>query len=441
MDIRDWGFSVNDNNHLVIGGCDVVSLAAEFGTPIHVIDKSRLLQNYSRFRRAFENPYVGVEVYYSYKTNCLPRLLQVLHNTGAGAEVISHYELWLALKLGVQPGNIIFNGPNKSLEALRLAVQNDIKLINIDSMNEIPLIEAVASDLGKKASVGVRLMPPVGWQAQFGLDLESGEAFHAYERLARSKHIRVRGMHVHVGTGIKKPPTYTRALEHMLSFARHLKDKLGVSIDFVDIGGGFGTPTVRTFSKIGGNLYSLFNNLPEMLLRDVPPIEAFAAEILSSVQRLCRRFGLNTPVVCLEPGRNITSSPQVLLLKIGVLKDRGKSGKIAITDGGRMTIANPVSYEYHEAFIANRVSSKRAYKVRITGNLCTPADILYRNKRMPELLEGDLLVIMDAGAYFMSLSNNFAFPRPPVVLASEGIPALIRRRESFENLIALDDLS
>ena len=442
MKIKKWGFEVNEKDCLVMGGCDSLKLAGEFGTPLHVIDKNRLLSAYDKFVSAFNNQPLDVETFYSYKTNCLPGILQILHKEGAGAEVISHYELWLAIKLGVEPEKIVFNGPNKSPDSLRLAVQHDIKLVNIDSMNEILMIEKIASELGKRASVGVRVKPPVGWKAQFGFDIESGEAFQAYETLKRSEYFDVKAMHVHIGTGIKNPGTYVKAVEQMLYFAKLLKEKLNIEIKYLDIGGGFGVSTVKNFSRIGGKLYSYFNNVPKIFLeRGISSIENFSREITGSVLRSCRKFNLSEPVLIVEPGRFITSSAQVLLLTIGVLKKAGGNRNVAITDGSKVTMAYPVSFEYHEAFIANRMSRKRDRKYRITGNLCTPADVLFRNKKLPEVKEGDILAVMDTGAYFISFSNNFAFPRPPAVLVSEGKSTLIRSRESFEHLIALDNLS
>jgi diaminopimelate decarboxylase len=438
MNVEQWGFGVNEDDHLVIGGCDTLQLAQEFDTPLHVVDKGMLLETYNSFVRAFENPAVEVETYYSYKTNCLPGMLQILHALGAGAEVVSHYELWLAIRLGVKPEKIILNGPNKSHESLRLAVEYGVKIINIDSMNEIDEIEAIASSLGKTVAVGVRVKPPIGWDAQFGLRMENGEALEACERMSRCKHLDVQGMHTHMGSGIRSPAAYLKALEAMLGFSKTLRDKMDITPMYIDVGGGFGSPTVTTFSKIGEKLYSFFNNVPQYLLNDVPPIESFADEIIDATQRICSGSGLPTPVVVVEPGRALTGSSQVLLLTIGVLKNSSSGHDIAIADGGRMTIAHPVSYEYHEVFLANRMSAQRERKYRVTGSLCTPADVLFRNKRLPVLREGDMLAIMDAGAYFTSLSNNFAFARPPVVLASNGNATELRKRESFEHLTALD---
>jgi len=439
MNIAHWGFEINKEDHLVIGGCDSIKLAEEFGTPLHVIDKTKLLADYNRFKEAFRKPGLNAEVFYSYKTNCLPGMLQMLHKNGAGAEVISHYELWLAIKLGVNPDKIVFNGPNKSLDSLRLAVQHGIRLINIDSVNEISKIKKVADELGKRVNVGIRIKPPVGWQAQFGFDMVNDEALLAYGQLNKNACFDVKGMHAHIGTGIKKPQSYAKTVETMLTFAKVLKDRLNIDIKHLDIGGGFCAPTVRNFGKIGSKLYSFFNNVPQVLLnKGNKSIETFAEEIADSVRKNCERLNLREPDVFLEPGRAITSSAQVLLVTVGVLKKGSSGKKIAITDGGKTTIAYPISFEYHEAFVANRMSKERTEKIRITGNLCTPADIIFRNKKLPELQEGDRLAIMDAGAYFMSFSNNFAFPRPPVVIVSDAKSTLTREREPFEHLVALD---
>src|SRR5262249_8853267 len=169
MDINHWGVRVNDQDHLVFGGCDLVELAACYGTPVHVVDEQRLRGNYRAFARAFGVTYPRVRVFYSYKTNCVAELLAILHEEGCGAEVTSPYELWLASHLGVTPADIIYNGVNKSTDDLQRAVDLGVGLINIDSAPEARRLMSSAASLKRRVDVGVRLDPRVGWSAHFGL--------------------------------------------------------------------------------------------------------------------------------------------------------------------------------------------------------------------------------------------------------------------------------
>jgi diaminopimelate decarboxylase len=143
-----WGLSVNEKNHLTVGDADAVELAEKYGTPVYIVNEERLRQNYNRFYKAFKSRYPNFEVSYSYKTNCIPGVLNVLHEIGAKAEVISGYELWLAQRLSVTQDSIIFNGPNKTSEELTTAIKQGIKLINADSLSEIESIDRISAGLG-----------------------------------------------------------------------------------------------------------------------------------------------------------------------------------------------------------------------------------------------------------------------------------------------------
>src|SRR5262245_33755905 len=243
-----WGATVSADGHLMIGGCDTDALAARFGTPLHVVDKERLKSNYFSFLNAFRFHYPYVEVGYSYKTNPLPGALSALHEFGAWAEVISHFELWLALRLGVSPERIVFNGPGKTLASLELAVERGVKLINVDNSSEPETINRLAALRHRRQAVGVRVITSVGWSSQFGLSIASGAAKAAFEKIAKLDHLVPVGLHVHLGTGIRDLAIYLRAIEEALEFSKLLERDVGIRIRFFDFGGGFGVPTVRSYS-------------------------------------------------------------------------------------------------------------------------------------------------------------------------------------------------
>ena len=178
-----WDISSGPEGHMKIQGCDCVSLAKQYGTPLYVIDKNRLEKNYFAFCNSFRKWYPRVEICYSYKTNPIPGVIKALHESGAGAEVVSPYELQLALTLDVPPERIIYNGPGKTEEGLSIAVANNIKLINIDGQNEIETIDRLARQNGRRQQVGVRVVSSVGWKSKFGFSIGSGDAFRAYQRI------------------------------------------------------------------------------------------------------------------------------------------------------------------------------------------------------------------------------------------------------------------
>ena len=432
-----WDSSVDNKGHMIFGGCDVTELAHHYGTPLHIVNLERLKQNYYIFRDSFADLYKRSNVYLSYKTNPVPGLLKVLHEGGAGAEVISHFELWLALKLGVMPSRIIFNGPYKTEKALKLAVRKGIKLINIDALDEIARCERAASTTGSKQNVGVRLITSVGWASQFGLKIATGEAFQCFKQLKKAENLNPCGIHLHLGTGIKNLDIYLRAIREVLQFCRLLEQKLDICIKYFDFGGGFPVPSVKKFDMLDEKLQSMGFPPIQPQLSLTPSYRSYATKITGLLRDFYPDFGTNGAELVFEPGRAVLSSAQTFVVTVGTVKNNTAGNPVVITDGGR-NIAIPLSWEYHEVFAANRMHEDRSVIHSIYGPLCHPSDILFRAVPLPKLQAGDILAIMDAGAYFIPNSRNFSFPRPPVVMVSEGNHWLIRQKEQFDDIVRLD---
>lgn len=430
-----WGASVSTSGHLTIGGCDVVDLARQFGTPLYVVDERKLRSDYQGFIDGFRQLYPKVEVGYSYKTNPLPEVIRVLHDCGALAEVISHFELWLALQLGVAPANIILNGPAKTPAAIDLAVKNRIKLINVDGMHEIETIAATAAKWRVTQPVGVRVVTSVGWQAQFGLRLQTGEARQAFDRIRQLPQLTPMGLHVHLGTGIKNVPTYLKAIREMLDFARALAAETGIRLNYFDFGGGFGVASVQPYETWDTRLIQ--NNLtPGPVEIDAAPrIHDYARGIAALLHEFYPDGDL--PTIAFEPGRAISSSAQSLLLQVLAVKRESQGMIRAILDGGK-NCTLPTGYEYHEVLPSSRMLEPLAAPITFYGPLCHPGDVLFVQKPFPQLAAGDLVSVMDAGAYFVPNQMNFSNPRPAAVMVKDGDAVLIRKRETFEDIVRLD---
>jgi diaminopimelate decarboxylase len=435
-----WGLEVNAAGHLTVRGHDSVDLAHRYGTPLYVIDRPRLRDDFQRFSEAFRGGWPDVQVGYSYKTNPLPGVIRELHELGAWAEVISHFELWLALQLGVRPERIIYNGPAKSVDGLELAISRRIRLINVDNLDEIERIGRIAREMGVRQQVGVRVVTSVGWSGQFGHNLASGEAIEAFARLAEMDSVDPCGLHIHLGTGLKDIATYLQAIREVLDFAREVEGTFGLRIRYLDFGGGFGKPTVRPMDAWDERLGAMGYPPGPIDPGKAPTIEAFGKAITDVLRQHYRGSAdAALPTVLFEPGRAITSSAQTLLLKALAVKPGPDGSRRVILDGGK-NIAIPTGYELHELFPASDMLGDYRAQHHFYGPLCHPGDVLLRCKRFPDVRPNDIVALMDAGAYFVPNQMNFSNPRPAAVLVDVGYQQLIRTRETFENIVQLDDV-
>jgi diaminopimelate decarboxylase len=436
----EWDAGFNDAGELEIDGCNVKSLAREYGTPLHVVNSARLRVDFNEFAQSFRRRYPRTEVAYSYKTNPLPGVLAELHRLGALAEVISHFELWLALRLGVAPDRILFNGPGKTAAAIELAVSRGVAIINVDSLPEIEEVAKAAARTGRRQPTGVRIVTSVGWAGQFGLSLGSGDAFEAFRRIRSYPQLAACGVHFHLGTGIRDVDIYLQALREMLLFTDELKRKLDIHISHFDLGGGFGVPTVRPYSEWDRRLIA--NGMPP------GPVDVAAAmrpadysqrivDLLLDYLPQQQRPHETMPTIYFEPGRALSSRAQCLVLKVLTVKDGSGPRPKVILDGGK-NVAMPTGYESHELLPVTGGFAPRICDIDFFGPLCHPADQLYVAKSFRRLLPGDLVAVMDAGAYFVPNQMNFSHGRPAAVLTRSGKHELLRDRETFDDIVRLD---
>jgi len=437
-DVALWGVEVNAQGRMSIDGMDALTLVEQHGSPLLVVNKAQLMRDAQAVLDAFREGPRGSKVLYSYKTNCVPGILREIHRVGIGAEVISPYELWLAEQLGVPGDMIVYNGVGKTEESLRSAVERNILAINMDSIDEIERIHRVARGLRRKANVGIRLgfVP----KSQFGFNVVSGQAMEACRKIvALSDWLDLQCIHFNVTSNARRASTHLRYVEEAIKFMREVKSSTGVSVPYLDIGGGFGVETTKNMSGIEYAMYRTFDCLPSPPSpEDYQPLSSFFCEVIEAVKTSCGRYNLELPGMIIEPGRLVTSKSEVLLARVNAIKPRGGGGKFAMTDAGRLSVTFPCDFEYHEVFVADRPRHDLDSLYHIMGRVCTSADWMFKNKALPELEPGDVLAVMDAGAYFSSYSSNFAFPRPEIVMVSDGKSLSIRKRESFEHLTAMD---
>lgn len=417
---------MKESNHLILGGVDLVELASEYGTPLFVISERILRENCVRIIRAFTDHYPDTNVFYSYKTNYLPYVCRLAHSESLGAEVTSGFELFLAQRNQVPPQKIIFNGIGKEREAIRQALQLGIQVITVESIDELLFIEQAARSLGVEAPLGIRLNPGLPWHKDWAykFGLRKDDALIATEIIAKSPHLFLREVHMHIGSQVEKPRPYVRALDALIEFLREIVAEH--DIEFVNMGGGFPNRALYEYREFPPQS----DAEPE-----ISGIEEFAEFICAQYARLVSELDREEDIaLALEPGRYIVSSAMLLLTSVIWTKQQGESSW-AICDGG-MNLAPKVREEYHDIRVANNMQAEPERIYSVGGPLCSSFDVIGFNRNLPRLVPGDLIAVMDMGAYSIARAIQFQYPRCQVVAIREGYgPQLVWRGETCADLI------
>ncbi len=425
-------FNTNPQGHLVIGGADAVELAERFGTPLYVVDEQRVRENYRRFYQAFAERWPNVFVCYALKANFNLAICKILQSENAGAEVSSGNELRNALNVGVPGERAIFNGNHKSPPELEYAIINKV-LINVDSIQELNVVEKIASRIGKKARIGFRVNPDVKApthpyiatglrESKFGFDVASGQALEAYKLASRMKNVKVVGIHAHIGSQILDSGPFEEEAKKLMALVVEIKKRFNIHLQFVDFGGGIGVPYKP--------------DDPELKPEQV------AERIVAVVKRVVEEKNLTKPTLVFEPGRYIIADASVLLARVGYTKERPGMPTWVAVNAGMNALIRPALYgAYHHIELANKIREKNEKLFNIAGPLCESGDFLGKERKLPTVEPGDLAVIFDVGAYGLAISSQHtAQPRPAMVLINRGKFEIIRKRESYQDLTRLDQI-
>jgi len=432
-------------------GVCLSQLASEYGTPLYVVNSNLLKDTYRGFCDTFSSEGLAAEIFYSFKTNPIPDLLKVLVEAGAGAETVSPYELWLARQLGVPGSRIVVNGTVKPPAYLEEAVSVEAGLINVESIEELSIVREIATQRGKVANVGLRVNPALKGHrldltvstgrasSPMGFIIDSEKFRTALEMLASTPNLTLKGLHCHIGSGIRTVEPYRRALATVLRLWSTLWYS-GYHPEILDLGGGFNVPSLKALSLWEAVRLFGWNKAPR------PPAGDRQKHLLRDVARTCEeqlrifqeKENAPAPRLFFEPGRSLTATSQIILIQVQTIVERKKNAPYVLCDGGAMSLSPMLFSEYHEIKKVTRGDNGSSSIYNILGNMPTPLDIVAPGRRMPALAPGDVLAVMDAGAYFTSLGNTFAGPRAAIVLIEDGSSRLIRRRETYQDLVARD---
>ena len=419
---------VNTQGHLLIGGCDVVELAAEFGTPLYVFDEFSLHRKCAEFKKEFSQRYSDNIVIYAGKAFINKALLLLLKEEELGLDVVSGGELGIAQEAGFPMDMVYFHGNNKSAEELRLACEWQTGRIVVDNFHELTTLGEMAKESGDIPDILLRLSPGIDphthkyiatgvIDSKFGFPLASGDEAVAQ---AISANLNLVGLHFHLGSLLFDTEPYERAIELILNFAAEMKLKHSFELKELNVGGGFAVQ------------YTLDS--------PAPPVSAYAEVIASKIISQCRELQLTLPKLVIEPGRAIVGQSGVALYKVGAIKDIPGVRCYVSVDGGMADNIRPALYgaEY-EAVVANKASATEMEKVTIAGKFCESGDILIKDIKLPPVSAGDIIAIPDSGAYCLPMASNYnASLKPAIILVREGKTRLIRRRETTDDLTRCD---
>ncbi len=443
---EDWNLQSNSEGELYLKKFKLTDLADNYGTPLYVLDSDKLIQRAEEFRILAETIFSGRSgVYYPFKCNAVPAVIKAVKKAGLSAEVMTEFELDVSLQCGFKPSSMIVNGPCKTEAFLLKCLKYKVGLIVIDSISELLNLISIQKLIPEKMNLLLRVNPdfiPKGMSrnsatgsrnSSFGMNEE--EILKALLMIRDNAGLTFRGIHFHIGTGIRNPEVYSRAIRKLYPLFTKIR-AAGFNVEVLDVGGGFASMTTReltSFEMIASQAFSSYQ--VKFHRQEFFSFEDYFEKIRESVVNF---FGANIPEIYFEPGRCIVSAAQMLLLKIHRIKERNGM-KWLITDGGLGTITMPSYYEYHEMFLCNEFNRNPKEKVTITGPCCFASDLVYKNKLLPESNEGEVLALMDTGAYFTALESSFNFNKPAIISVSDGECKLVRRRENFSDMIKRDN--
>lgn len=423
---------VNDKGHLVIGGCDAVDLAREYGTPLYVLDEQRIRETCQAYVTAMNETYPKGQILYAGKALLTVGMCRIIEEEGMGLDVVSGGELYTALTAGFPVERIYFHGNNKSDEELALAVDAGVGRIIVDNLGEIERLEAAAERQGRIADVLLRITPGVEadthsyvqtgqLDSKFGMPIADGTALAAAKRVAASRWLRLRGYHCHIGSQIADLRPYDIAVDMMIDFLAHAQQETGVAAEQLNMGGGL---AIRYFDEA-----------------DVPTPAQFVTRIAERVLTRVEEKGLPVPELLLEPGRSIVGPAGTTLYTIGFVKRIQGLRTYVMIDGGMGDNPRVALYQTkHRAVVANKMNEPHASEpVAVAGKYCESGDVIIEELWAPELAPGDVLAVTETGAYNYSMASNYnRLPRPAMVLVRDGRHALLVARETYADIVRRD---
>lgn len=421
---------INQAGHLTIGGMDSLELAKEYGTPLVVYDVSQIRHQISAFKKVFEEEQVNYAVSYASKAFASIAMYQVANEEGAYTDVVSAGELYTAMKANFPMERVSFHGNNKSKEELEMAVKNHVGKIMIDNFYEIDLLSQVLEEQDSEINVMLRITPGISAHtheydqtgqvdSKFGFDLDSGQAAKALQEVLKNQRMHMLGIHAHIGSQIFELNGFEMAAAKLVDVAASWRKNYDYTAQIINVGGGFGIKYVQEDHPLKP--------------------EEFVKVIVKTIKDEATKHNFPIPEIDIEPGRSIVGPAGYNLYKVGSMKEIPGLVPYVAVDGGMGDNIRPALYQAkYETVLANDPQRKASQEFHVAGKYCESGDIL-ADAKLPSLKAGDILAMLDTGAYGYSMASNYnRNPRPAVVFAENGKAQVVVKRESLEDLIHLD---
>ncbi len=420
---------VNEKGNLEIGGCDLVELAEQYGTPLYVVDEATLRSVCNDYKNAFKG-YDKVNMMFASKSLCTMATSAILAQEGFGFDTVSGGEIYTVYKAGVDMKTVVFNGNNKSYDELTLALELGVGRISVDNFFELALLDEIAKSQNKTVDVLLRITPGIECHtheyiqtghldSKFGFDLTQID--EAIELILNTyTNLKPHGLHAHIGSQIFETKVFYDEIEILVKELARIDEKFGLKLDEINMGGGLGVKYTQD---------------------DLPPSTFEIAEvIINSMNESSKKYGINPPTLFLEPGRSIISTAGVTLYTVGSSKQVPQGKKYVAIDGGMSDNPRPSMYQaIYTAEVANKKENAALQNVTIAGRFCESGDILIKDIELPELAEGDILCVYNTGAYNYSMASNYnRVQKPQMVIVNNSKSDIIVSRETLDDLISHD---
>ncbi len=426
------GLVFNENSHLYIEGCDAVSLAKEYGTPLYVMNESLIRNNCKRYTSFISDNFKegSFPCYASKALSCL-EIYRIMKEENMGVDVVSGGELYTALKAGFPADRIFFHGNNKTPDELEMAVNNGVGRIIVDSLTELQTLNKIATEAKIKVNIGLRIKPGIEAHthdyirtgqidSKFGFSIENGEAMIAVKTAIECSNLELCQLHCHIGSQIFDTQPFADAVKVMLGFFVSIHNETGIWIKELNLGGGLGARYTSADSPL--------------------EIEEYLTPVAKALRETCSEMNIPEPVFHIEPGRSIVGEAGTTLYTLGNVKDIKDIRTYIAVDGG---MADNIRYALYQAeytiLNASKATGSVMENVTIAGKCCESGDLIQEGIELVNPEVGDILAVLTTGAYNYSMASNYnRIPKPALIMVKDSKHRLVIKRETYEDILKND---